>query len=316
MPRIGFEWTFLGVVHLKGESYFALTTTAIMTGTRVEATYGPDWIQVWFSAYTDILVTRDPFHYIVDVGISVGARLRIRVCFFACATIEISVSVGASLHLEGPPFHGTVTADLGVTSVTVPFGDNALPKPPAKHWDEFVAQYVKSGDANAGSVAAQVSAGSAARRAGRCAGRAGDRRSSRGGCRPSGRCAPSRRCPRAGFALQIDTAMTEAQVDAVVFGRVDALSTVYDFDLAPMYVTHDAPDRGAPRRARAPAGGRRGVRRDGARRAGRAGRPALVLRHALFTVAPVIAQVSEATYHYFPDLKPPAAANTLPCSPG
>ena len=159
VPRIGFEWTFLGVVHLKGESYFALTTTAIMAGVRVEATYGPDWIQVWFAAYADILVMRDPFHYVVDVGISVGARLRIRVCFFACATIEISVSVGASLHLEGPPFHGTVTADLGVTSVTVPFGDDALPKPPARHWDEFVSLYVLAGDANAGSVSAQVTEG-------------------------------------------------------------------------------------------------------------------------------------------------------------
>ena len=62
------------------------------------------------------------------------------------------MSVGASLHLAGPPFHGTVTADLGVTSVTVPFGDDALPMPPPKHWDEFVALYVRAGDANAASV--------------------------------------------------------------------------------------------------------------------------------------------------------------------
>src|SRR5205823_5052156 len=143
-------WNFLGVVQIKGEAYFALTNTAVMTGTRLEATYGPGWIQVWFHAHADILVTWDPFHYDVEIGISVGARLRIRVCFFACCTIEISVSVGASLHLAGPPFHGSVTADLGVTSVTVPFGSDAQPLPPAKHWDDFVAQYVKSNDANAG----------------------------------------------------------------------------------------------------------------------------------------------------------------------
>ncbi len=315
VPRIGFEWTFLGVVHLKGESYFALTTTAIMTGTRVEATYGPDWIQVWFSAYTDILVTRDPFHYEVDVGISVGARLRIRVCFFACATIEISVSVGASLHLAGPPFHGTVTADLGVTSVTVPFGDNALPKAPAKHWDEFVAEYVKAGDVNAGSVAAQVSAGLLpAEPAGApvAPGTAAQpwRLSAEWSLRTESK------MPAGGFALQIDTSMAEAQVDAVVFGRLDELSTVYDFDLAPMYVTHDT--LSAVHRvvlARKPEGGGAFVEMvpdsqpapaDGA----------LVLRHALFRVTPTIAQVSEATYHYFPDLKPPAAANTLPVLAG
>ena len=42
----------------------------------------------------------------------------------------------------------------------------------------------------------------------------------------------------------------------------------------------------------------------------------LVLRHALFRLTQQIAQVSESTYHYFPDLKPPAAANTLPVLAG
>ena len=30
-----------------------------------------------------------------------------------------------------------MTADLGVTSVTVPFGDNALPKPPPRPWQKI-----------------------------------------------------------------------------------------------------------------------------------------------------------------------------------
>src|SRR6266487_1869794 len=315
VPRIGYQWNFLGVVHLKGESYFALTTTAIMTGTRVEATYGPDWIQVWFTAYADILVTRDPFHYKVDIGISVGARLRIEVCFFACVTIEISVSVGASLHLAGPPFHGTVTADLGVTSVTVPFGDDALPLPPPKHWDEFVSQYVKAGDVNAGSVQAQVETGLLpAEPAG-------------GPVAPGTADQPWRlsaewtlrtetKMPARGFALQIDAPMAEGQIGAVVFGRVDKLAGVYDFDLAPMYVTHDS--MGAVHHvvfARKPEGGG-----DFADMVPDSQPPpadgALVLRHALFRITPLLAQVSEATYHYFPDLKPPAAANTLPVLSG
>ncbi|MCV2393290.1 alpha/beta hydrolase, partial [Actinotalea sp. M2MS4P-6] len=315
VPRIGFEWNFLGVVHLKGESYFALTTTAIMTGTRVEATYGPDWIQVWFSAYTDILVMRDPFHYIVDIGISVGARLRIRVCFFACATIEISVSVGASLHLEGPPFHGTVTADLGVTSVTVPFGDNALPEPPMRHWDEFVEMFVKAGDANAGSVAAQVTTGLLpAEPAGAPVAPGTAEQPWRVSAEWSLR--TESKMPARGFALQVDTAMTEAQIGSVVFGRVASLSTVYDFDLAPMGVPHDhlttvhrvvlarRPEGGGAFVDMVPAGGAAPADL------------ALVLDPVLFKVAPVIAQVSEATYHSFPHLKPPAAANTLPVLAG
>ncbi|HEX5087846.1 MAG TPA: DUF6603 domain-containing protein, partial [Nocardioides sp.] len=315
VPRIGFQWTFLGVVHIKGESYFALTNTAIMTGTRVEATYGPGWLQLWFTAYADILVTRDPFHYLAEIGISVGAKFRFRVCFFACVTINFNVSVGATLRLEGPPFHGRVKADLGPVSVTVPFGDDALPKPPPKHWDEFVALYVKAGDVNAGSVQAQVESGLLpAEPAG-------------GPVAPGTEEQPWRlsaewtlrtesRMPARGFALQLTTPMTEAQIGSTVFGTVEKLSGVYDFDLAPMYVAHNGlkvvhvvtlarrPEGGGafvamvPDSQPAPADG------------------ALVLRHALFRVTPLITQVSEATYHYFPDLKPPAAANTLPVLSG
>ncbi|MGH8891780.1 MAG: DUF6603 domain-containing protein [Actinomycetes bacterium] len=315
VPRVGFQWTFLGVVHIKGESYFALTTSAIMTGTRVEATYGPDWLQLWFTAYADILVTRDPFHYEVDIGISVGARFRFRVCFFACVTLSFNVSVGATLRLAGPPFHGQVRADLGPVSVTVPFGDNALPRPPPKHWDEFVAQYVKAGDLNAGSVQAQVEAGLLpVEPAG-------------GPVAPGTQAQPWRlsaewtlrtesKMAARGVAVQLDDPIGEDQLGTVVFGRVDKLAGVYDFDLAPMYLPHQ--DLGIVHRivlSRRPEGGGAYVSMvpdsqpqpaDGT----------LVLRASQFRVTPLIAQVSEATYHYFPELKPPAAANTLPILSG
>ncbi|MEV0181704.1 alpha/beta hydrolase [Streptomyces sp. NPDC050625] len=315
VPRIGFQWNFLGVVHIKGETYFALTNTAIMAGTRVEATYGPDWLQVWFTAYADILVMRDPFHYEVDIGISVGARLRIRICFFACCTIEISVSVGASLHLAGPPIHGTVTADLGVTSVTVPFGDNALPKPPPRPWNEFVDEYVKAGDPNAGTVQAQVTAGlmpSEPPGAAVAPGTAAQpwRLSAEWSLRTESR------MPAHGFGLQIATPMTEGEIPAVVFGTVAKLAGVYDFDLAPMYVSHSSM-RSLHRVVLA----RRPENATGFEDMVPDSRPApadhaRVLRHAQFRVNPLICQVSEATYHYFPDLKPPAAANTLPVLSG
>src|SRR4029077_19245588 len=43
---------------------------------------------------------------------------------------------------------------------------------------------------------------------------------------------------------------------------------------------------------------------------------ALTLDKTLFKVETIIGQVSEATYHFFPDFKPPAAANTLPVLTG
>jgi hypothetical protein len=315
VPRVGYRWNFLGVVQIKGEAYFALTNTAVMTGTRMEATYGPDWIQVWFAAYTDILIAWDPFHYAVDIGISVGARLRIRVCFFACCTIEISVSVGASLHLEGPPFHGSVTADLGVTSVTVPFGDDAQPQPLAKHWDEFVALYVKSGDPNAGAVSAQVTAGLLpAEPAGAPV--------APGTAEQPWRLAAewafdtSTRMPARGFVLQIDLAHPESQMATFVFGRYDDLGATYDFDIAPMQ-THASGLTSVHRVfiAKKPEGG--GAFADMVPRTSPPPADAsFIVDERLFRATPTIGQLSEATYHFFPDLKPPAAANTLPALVG
>ena len=316
VPRVGYRWNFLGVVQIKGEAYFALTNTAVMTGTRMEATYGPDWIQVWFHAYTDILVTWDPFHYVVDIGISVGARLRIRVCFFACCTIEISVSVGASLHLEGPPFHGSVTADLGVTSVTVPFGPDARSLPPAKHWDEFVALYVKSSDVNAGAVSAQVTVGLLPAEP---AGAPVAPGTAEQPWRLSAEWAldTSTRMPARGFVLQIDQAHPQSQMATFVFGRYDDLNTTYDFDLAPMH-TH-ASDLTSVHRvfiAKKPEGGGAFVDMVLRTVSPPPADASLILDEQLFRVTPTIGQLSEATYHFFPDLKPPAAANTLPALVG
>ena len=316
VPRLGYRWDFLGVVQIKGESYFALTNTAVMTGTRLEATYGPDWIQVWFTAYTDILVSWDPFHYEIEIGISVGARIRIRVCVFgACATIELSVSVGASLQLEGPPFHGIVTADLGVTSISVPFGDDARALPPAKSWGEFVAQYIQSGDANAPSVNAQISSGLLPAEP------------------PGGPVAPGTdaqpwrlsaewafdtqtKMPARGFRFQVDTPRAEADMAAEVFGQYDGLSTTYDIDIAPMY-THatDLTTRHSVVIAKRTVPG--GAFQDLVPRNPPSGADvSLLIDETLFRVTPRIGQLSEATYHFFPDLKPPAAANTVPALVG
>ena len=100
----------------------------------------------WFTAYCDLLVCRDPFHYYLIVGVEVGARFRIEICFFGCVDIDVSVSLGADLHIDGPPLHGTVSVDLAISSVTVEFGDAAQPKPPQLNWDQFTLKYLKATD--------------------------------------------------------------------------------------------------------------------------------------------------------------------------
>jgi hypothetical protein len=160
VPRLGYHWSLFGAINIKGESYFALTNTCVMAGTRMEATYGPDCIHIWFTAYTDFLLSWDPFHYDVQIGIAVGAEFHMEICFIGCVDIDISVSLGASLHILGPPLHGEVTVDLAICSVTVAFGPNPNPKPPyITDFGQFALKYLYGNDPSGYAVATHVLTG-------------------------------------------------------------------------------------------------------------------------------------------------------------
>ena len=298
VPRLGYHWDLLGVIHIKGESYFALTNTCVMAGTRMEVTYGPDWLQLWYTAYVDFLISWDPFHYAGDIGVEIGARFRIEICFFACVDIDISVSLGASLKIDGPPLHGIVTVDLAIASVSVEFGTPSRPKPPQLNWDQFSLQYLQATDPATVPVGVQVMTGLLPAQP------------------PGGPVAPGTadqpwlltaewsfrtetKMAARGFFFQTQDPRSENQMGTEPLGLYDNLSTVYAFDIAPMY-THSTDIKKAVHGVTifARGGG------------------ALTLDKTLFRVQPIIGQVSEATWHYFPDFNPPAAANTLPVLAG
>ena len=161
VPRLGFNWGLPIGATIKGQSYFALTNTCIMAGARLDLTWGASCAYVWFTAYADFLISWDPFYYNIDIGISVGASLSITICFFGCVTIGISISIGATLTIEGPPLHGTATLDLDVCSLTVSFGPDANPQPPyITDWGTFATKYLYGGDPNGNAFAVNVLTGS------------------------------------------------------------------------------------------------------------------------------------------------------------
>ena len=145
VPRLGFHWQVSSLIVIKGEAYFALTTSCVMAGGRLEAVFDAGFVRAWFDAYADFLVSWDPFEYDIDVGISVGVSLTVTICFIGCATISATVSIGASLSISGPPFHGTVSVQYWVASVTIPFGGAPAPPSPLS-WGDFSAKYLVSGD--------------------------------------------------------------------------------------------------------------------------------------------------------------------------
>jgi hypothetical protein len=159
VPRVGFQWNVGSGIVIKGESFFALTHSAMMLGGALEASYDVSPIKVWFSADLDVIIWWDPFHYDAEASVSVGASFHFEICFFACATISVSVTLGASLHIVGPPLHGVVTVDLDIASVTVEFG--SYQAQPYLTWPEVSLKYLSGATAGAPATTASIMAGAA-----------------------------------------------------------------------------------------------------------------------------------------------------------
>ncbi|HEY6489867.1 MAG: DUF6603 domain-containing protein [Terracidiphilus sp.] len=301
VPRLGYNWSILGAINIKGQSYFALTNTCVMAGTRFEATYGPSAIHIWFTAYADFLISWDPFYYDIDVGVSVGASFSMSVCVFGCCvSISITVSVGASLEIKGPPFHGEVTVDLAVASVTVPFGPTPNNQPPALSWDQFSQKYIYNNDPNTYAAAVHVLSG----------------------LLPP---VPAGGSPAPGTSDQPWKMasewvfQTETRMAAVTY--VDFLGTngplppdapnIASIDLAPMAVTGPGSVHKLTL-ASLDLDGASATFNQWRTMSTTAKDETLKLDPARFQVDAVIGQVSEATYHYFPPDQVPAAARTVP----
>jgi hypothetical protein len=140
VPRLGLQWRLGPFLTIKGESYFALTSEAIMAGVRIEvsAQFGPAWAHVVLGA--DGIVYYDPFHLEVEVYASISAGVTIDVWI---GTITISISIGARILVEGPKFHGIATFSVGPIDLSVEFGDANQPAHPPLPWADFVRKYLE-----------------------------------------------------------------------------------------------------------------------------------------------------------------------------
>jgi hypothetical protein len=318
VPRLGYHWSFLGVVNIKGESYFALTNTCVMAGTRFEATYGPDWLQVWFTAYTDFLLSWDPFYYDIAIGIAIGARFRIHICFFGCVTIEISVSLGASLHISGPPLHGEVTVDLAVASVTVAFGPDPRPDKVYIPWTTFVSKYLHADQPGNEAALAHVLTGLLPLDP------AGGQPSPGTQAQPWKMASEwsfqsETRMPAMEFSFQTEFGRAEGEWQTRVFGHYSNLSTVYKFDIAPMgkdQAHHQLTSKHKVVISAWDDQGKRWIPMVPSDSPELPDDDRFILHADRFRLEPVTSQVSEATYHLLPHDDVPAAARTLPAITG
>ena len=135
VPRLGFDWAVSDKVSIKGDAYFALTTSCVMAGGALEALFQDGNLRAWFTAHMDVLISWHPFFFTAHLDVEIGVSYRLDFLFIHKT---FSASIGATVDLWGPPTGGRVHVHLSFVTFTVEFGsDNAGQKNQALQWNEF-----------------------------------------------------------------------------------------------------------------------------------------------------------------------------------
>ncbi|CQR61816.1 Transcriptional Activator SRCAP-Like Protein [Streptomyces leeuwenhoekii] len=134
VPRLGFDWDLSGTVTVSGSAYLAFTPAAVMAGGALEVRFHSGAVRAWLTAKVDALIRWKPFYFDVGMRVSVGVQARVKVLF---VKITITVEVGVSLNVWGPPTGGRAKIHLWFISFTVHFGKDPEPDDNALGWADF-----------------------------------------------------------------------------------------------------------------------------------------------------------------------------------
>ncbi|CAD0007111.1 DUF6603 domain-containing protein [Flavobacterium salmonis] len=146
VPRLALSWKISSLLSIKGEMYYALTSSAIMAGGKWEVLFKTSIVRVSIIIWADMLIFWTPFQYYIDMGITVKIEADIKIAFIR---IHFSFEMGAQLHIWGPPFAGEAYVDWTIFSFTIPFGDTSRKEPKKLKWEEFSIGFIpqkKSGE--------------------------------------------------------------------------------------------------------------------------------------------------------------------------
>jgi len=137
VPRLGLNWQVTSELTIKGELYFALTSSAVMAGGGLSAVWKSGGISAWFDVQADFLMVFTPFHYYISASIQLGASFRINLLF---THVTITIHLGVGLEIWGPEFTGKATIDLSIISFTIHFGASGQDTQTKVEWPDFVKQ--------------------------------------------------------------------------------------------------------------------------------------------------------------------------------
>ncbi len=141
VPRLGLVWQVSDAIVIKGGSYFALTSEALMAGLDIEVSldFGWVWAKVAFGAHG--IVYFDPFWFEVMAYARISAGLHIDLGWFG--EISISITIGAQIKVWGPDFAGRAEFEIGPCTIPVEFGSRDAVQAITLAWDAFVGKYLE-----------------------------------------------------------------------------------------------------------------------------------------------------------------------------
>lgn len=157
VPRLGIMWRISDSLVIKGTSYFALTSEALMAGVGVEASLDFGWVWAKLSFGADGIVYFDPFWFEVSTFLRISAGINLDLGLFS---ISFSATLGASIKVWGPDFAGHAEFEMGPATVPIDFGSPHKVDPKKLRWDEFVAKYLEDAGGSARALSAITGRGS------------------------------------------------------------------------------------------------------------------------------------------------------------
>jgi len=119
LSRLGFSFAFSEALTLKGDVYFALTTSNIMAGGEFQFQFKAGPYAMWFTADADLILYWNPFYFDAHLAISAGASYNITL-FGASTTIQIEAT--GTLDLWSPETGGKIEIDFWFMKLPISFG--------------------------------------------------------------------------------------------------------------------------------------------------------------------------------------------------
>ena len=130
---LAITWSYDDNITIHGEAYFAITPKVCMGGGALLLRYQSSSIDAHLAAHADFLINYRPFSFMADFGIEIGVNYTAGIGFLS---VSFEGTIGAQIHLHGPPVAGSVDVDLHIYSFTITFGQTDI-KNDALIWTQF-----------------------------------------------------------------------------------------------------------------------------------------------------------------------------------